>query len=275
MPLELFVERDFLTDTFTLRIGGIERFRAVIEFYEEAELLARRCLKRSFSHPFRGSPAIKDVIEAIGVPHTEIDLILANGASVDFDYHLQPGDHISVYPMFESLDIGPVTRLRPQPLRDPKFICDVHLGRLARRLRLLGFDVAYRNDADDPEIVEVALAEKRIILTCDRGILKLKRVTHGYFVRSREVNEQVVEVMLRLDLATNIAPFTRCTQCNGLIRSADKDTVQEDVPPVARQQYDKFFRCEACGKVYWEGSHFERLQVFVRKVTATVRQKTE
>lgn len=157
----------------------------------------------------------------------------------------------------------------------PKFICDVHLGRLARRLRLLGFDVAYRNDADDPEIVEAALAEKRIILTCDRGILKLKRVTHGYLVRSREVNEQVVEVLQRLDLVSSIAPFTRCTQCNGLIRSVDKDAVQEEVPPVARQRYDEFFRCEACGKVYWKGSHFERLQAYVEEVTATIRQNTE
>ena len=246
---------------------------AEFRFYEELnDFLPQERRKRSFSHSFRGSPAIKDVIESIGVPHTEVDLILVGGRSVGFDYRLQPGDRISVYPMFESLDIGRVTRLRPQPLRDPKFVCDVHLGRLARRLRLLGFDVAYRNDADDPEIVEAALAEKRIILTCDRGILKLKRVTHGYLVRSREVNEQVVEVLRRLDLASNIAPFTRCTQCNGLIRSADKDTVQEDVPPVARQQYDKFFRCESCGKVYWEGSHFEQLQTFVQEVMAAVGQ---
>jgi uncharacterized protein with PIN domain len=242
--------------------------KAHFRFYEELnDFLPQQRRKQCFAQQFRGSPAIKDTIEAVGVPHTEIDLILVNGQSVGFDYRLQPGDRVSVYPVFEALDIEPVTRLRQKPLRGPRFICDVHLGRLARRLRLLGFDVAYRNDFDDPDIVNTALDERRIILTCDRGILKIRRVTHGYFVRSRDVSEQVIEVLQRLDLASRIEPFTRCTGCNGLIRRVQKAAVLEQIPPNVGEQYDDYFRCESCGKVYWKGSHFDQLRAYVAKVS--------
>ena len=247
---------------------------AQFRFYEELnDFLPEQRRKQSFARSFRGAPAIKDTIEAMGVPHTEIDLILVNGQSVGFDYQLQPGDQVSVYPMFEALDIGPVTRLRRRPLREPRFICDVHLGRLARRLRLLGFDVAYRNDFDDPDIVDTALDERRIILTCDRGILKMRRVTHGYFVRSRDVNKQVIEVLQRLDLASQIAPFTRCTGCNGLIHSVKKAAVLEQIPPNVGEQYEDYFRCESCGKVYWKGSHFDQLQAYVTGVLDAVGRR--
>jgi uncharacterized protein len=242
---------------------------AEFRFYEELnDVLPAERRKRSFAYAFLGSPAIKDAIEAIGAPHTEVDLVLVNGVSVGFDYRLQPGDQVSVYPVFEALDIGPVTRLRPQPLREPKFVCDVHLGKLARRLRLLGFDVAYQNMATDPEVVETALGEQRTILTQDRGILKLKRVTHGYLVRSPHVQEQVVEVIRRFDLLARIAPFSRCTQCNGLIMSVDKTDVQADLPPKTRDYYHEFFRCQACGKVYWKGTHFNRLEAEVQQLVS-------
>jgi hypothetical protein len=246
---------------------------AEFRFYEELnDLLPMGRRKQSFTYGFWGEPAVKDAIEAIGVPHTEVDLILVNGVSVGFAYRLQPGDQVSVYPVFEALDIGPVTRLRPQPLRQPKFVCDVHLGKLARRLRLLGFDVAYHNMATDPELVETALAEQRTILTQDRGILKLKKVTHGYLVRSPHVQDQVAEVIRRFDLLAGIDPFSRCAQCNGLIMSVDKADVQADLPPKTREYYHEFFRCQACGKVYWKGTHFSRLDAEVRQL---VSQGTE
>jgi uncharacterized protein with PIN domain len=243
------------------------RQTAEFRFYEELnDVLPAERRRRSFAYAFLGAPAIKDAIEALGVPHTEVDLILVNGVSVGFDYRLHAGDCVSVYPVFESLDIGPVTRLRPRPLREPKFICDVHLGKLARRLRLLGFDVAYRNTAADPELVETALAERRTILTQDRGILKLKRVTHGYLVRSPHVREQVAEVLTRFDLGSRVALFSRCTLCNGLIQAVDKADVQDVLPPKTREYYDEFFRCEVCGKVYWKGSHFRRMEADVREL---------
>jgi hypothetical protein len=249
---------------------------AEFRFYEELnDLLPAERRQRSFVCAFCDDPAIKDVIEAIGVPHTEVDLILVNGESVAFDYRLQAGDRVSVYPVFESFDIGSVTRLRPEPLREPMFVCDVHLGKLAKRLRLLGFDVAYRNTATDPEVVETALTEHRIILTQDRGMLKFKRVTHGYLVRSPHVAEQVMEVLTRFDLVSHVAPFSRCTRCNGLIHVVDKADVQGELPPRTREHYHEFFRCEACGKLYWKGSHFSRMEADGRRLTTSPSQSSE
>jgi hypothetical protein len=141
----------------------------------------------AFEHPFLDAAPVKDMIESFGVPHTEIDLILANGASVDFAYLVQDGDHISVYPVFEALDITPVLRLRPQPLRESRFVLDAHLGRLAGYLRMAGFDTLYRNDFTDPELAYISHDEHRILLTRDIGLLKRSMVTHGYFVRETAV----------------------------------------------------------------------------------------
>ena len=242
---------------------------AEFRFYEELnDLLPIEHRKLSFEYAFDGSPAILDTIQALGVPHTEVDLILVNGVSVGFDYRLQAGDRVSVYPVFESLDIGSVTRLRPRPLREPKFVCDVHLGKLARRLRLLGFDVAYRNSAADAELVATALAEHRILLTQDRGLLKQRKVTHGSLVRSPHVDQQVVEVLRRFDLASHIEPFSRRVSCNGRIMPVDKSSVEATLPPKVREGYQDFFQCATCGQVYWQGTHFVRLQANVQALTA-------
>ncbi|MFW6259435.1 MAG: Mut7-C RNAse domain-containing protein, partial [Tangfeifania sp.] len=159
--------------------------KSVFRFYEELnEHLPEPVRKTEFTYEFTGRPSVKNSIHAIGIPHSEVDLILVNGEPVDFSYQMQGGEKISVYPVFESLDISPLVRLRPKPLREPRFIVDVNLGKLALKLRLLGFDTLFRNDFDDDEIVETALHEKRIILTRDKGILKQNAVTHGYFLRN-------------------------------------------------------------------------------------------
>ncbi|HNR68054.1 MAG TPA: Mut7-C RNAse domain-containing protein [bacterium] len=216
-----------------------------------------------FTYFFTGKPAIKDSIEALGVPHTEVDLILVNQQSVDFAYGLQSGDRVSVYPVFESLNIGCVTCLRPQPLRTSKFILDVHLGKLARRLRLLGFDTCYRNDYTDREIICQAQAEHRIILTRDIGVLKNSAVTHGYWVRSLQANEQLAEVVKRFDLYSQIEPFSRCLVCNGKLEAVGKESILDQVPAQAAIQYTQFSRCAACGHVFWPGTHIKSLQQLV------------
>ena len=240
---------------------------AEFRFYEELnDLLPVAQRKRSFEYVFDGSPGILDAIQAIGVPHTEVDLILVNGDSVGFDYRLQAGDRVSVYPVFESLDIASVTRLRPRPLREPKFVCDVHLGKLARRLRLLGFDVAYGNTATDAELVSTSLTEQRILLTQDRGLLKQRTVTHGYLVRSPVPHEQVIEVLRRFDLRSRIEPFSRCARCNGRVLPVEKTAIQLAVPPRVRESFQDFVRCETCGHVYWQGTHFARLKAYVQGI---------
>lgn len=235
-------------------------------FEELNDFLPPEHRKTWFRYEFSGSPSIKDAVEAVGVPHTEIDLILINGVSVDFSCRLNDGDRVSVYPVFESIDIGDVTRLRGKPLRDPRFILDVHLGKLARYLRLTGFDTLYDNAYDDAEIVAVSIRERRAILTRDIGILKNGAVTHGYWVRSKEAQKQLAEVIRRFDLASSIRPFTRCLVCNGLIGPVEKRDIEHLLEARTIEYFDTFYRCGVCGKIYWRGSHFESMERFVERI---------
>ncbi len=233
-------------------------------FYAELnEFIKPRPDGTAFPYRFDGAPAVKDAIEALSVPHTEVDLILVNGVSVPFAHPLHDGDRVAVYPVFEGLDIAGLTRLRPAPLRNPKFICDVHLGKLARRLRVLGFDTAYSNVADDPAIIAQALAERRIILTRDRGILKQRVVEHGCLVRSDRVAEQVVEVLDRFNLRRLVRPFSRCVRCNALLEAVDKREIEDELLPMTRQHGRNFHRCSGCGKLYWRGAHAAALEAWL------------
>lgn len=231
-----------------------------IRFYEELnDFLPKDRKKRSFQHHFKNNPSIKDIIESLGVPHCEVDLILANGQSIDFSCQPENDDIISVYPQFESFDISPLIRLREKPLRVTRFISDVNLGKLAKYLRLLGFDTLYNNNYKDNEITEIAAKEKRIILTRDTGLLKRKRVLRGYFVRSTNPKDQIKEIIHRFDLQNNICSFTRCLECNGLIMEVSKTDIYDKLQPNTKKYFSKFFQCGVCKKIYWQGSHYENM----------------
>ena len=232
-----------------------------LRFYEELnDFLPPQRRKVTFTHELTRRTSVKDLIESFGVPHTEVELILANGRSVDFSYIVQAGDRISVYPRFESLDISPLIRLREQPLRNPRFVVDANLGQLARYLRLLGFDATYRNDFTDAEVAQIGSREKRIVLTRDRALLQHKIITHGYFVRAVKPREQVREILARLDLYRTLRPFTRCLRCNGELETVDKEAVLQQLEPKTKKYYDRFRKCKACGQAYWKGSHFNRME---------------
>lgn len=248
---------------------------ATFRFYADLnDFLPPYHRRRDVVHEFQRHTTVKDLIEALGVPHTEIDLILANGVSVDFAYRVQDGDHISVYPMFTALDITPVIRLRPHPLREPRFVLDVHLGKLATYLRLLGFDALYRNDYADQALARLSSEEGRILLTRDRGLLKHSIVAHGYYVRATEGLAQLLEVLRRFDLFDAIQPFHRCVQCNGLMEPVDKAAILDRLLPKTRLYYDEFHRCIDCGRVYWRGSHYERLARLVERVQAAKQSRS-
>lgn len=234
---------------------------AEFRFYRELnDFLSPEQRGAAFTYRFVGTPSVKDTVEAIGVPHTEVDLILVDGASVGFDHLLRGGERVAVYPMFERLDITPVVRLRPQPLRETRFAVDVNLGKLARYLRLLGFDTAWRNDLRDREVVDLSLNERRIILTRDIGILKRAEVTHGYWVRATDPRRQLEEVIAALQLENSLAPFSRCADCNSRLRDVDKATLHDRLPPDTFAYFDTFLECPDCRKLYWRGSHYDRLK---------------
>jgi len=246
--------------------------QATFRFYEELnDFLPSNKKKMAFERTFEGNPSVKDVIESMGVPHVEIDLILINGVSVDFKYILKDRDEVSVYPVFETLDLSQVTHLREKPLRETKFILDVHLGKLARYLRMLGFDTTYQNDNDDTEIIRISLAEHRIILTRDIGLLKMKSVTHGYFIRDQYPKGQLTEVLGHFDLYHAIDPFNRCIKCNGKLEPVEKEEIIQHLEPLTKKYFNRFFRCTSCLSVFWEGSHFDRMQHFISEIQDSMR----
>jgi len=237
-----------------------------LRFYEELnDFLPKERRRLPFTVGFADPRSVKDLIEAVGVPHTEIDLILVNGESVGFAQPVRDGDRISVYPKFEALDIHAASRLGRPPLRDCRFIADVHLGKLVRRLRLLGFDCTTDRAWDDPELARRSVAEERILLTRDRDLLKRAIVTHGIYLHSDQPDRQLQEVLRRLDLYRVVQPFARCLDCNAQLAAVAKEAVRELIPLWTYQYTDEYFQCTGCRKVYWKGTHWPRLARIIQE----------
>ncbi|MGB2982413.1 MAG: Mut7-C RNAse domain-containing protein, partial [Candidatus Bipolaricaulia bacterium] len=250
--------------------------RATFRFYEELnDFLPEASRKVPVAFEFVVAPSVKDAIEALGVPHVEVDLIVVGDRSVGFDHRVSEGDRIAVYPVFESLDISPIVRLRPEPLRRTAFIADVHLRKLSRLLRLLGLDTLHSNDFDDAQIVAIAAQESRIILTRDRQLLKHGAVTHGYWVRSTDPIEQAREILRRFDLGSQAQPFSRCLSCNGLLSPVEKEDVLERIPPKTAAWLDEFHECGSCRKLYWRGTHAKKLEALVDRVCSGTQKNDE
>lgn len=217
--------------------------------------------------PFGAPRSVKDLIESLGVPHPEVALILVEGEAVGFDHPVAAGDRVAVFPPFRRLDLGGVTTVTPPPPA-PRFVLDVHLGTLTRRLRVLGFDCWYRTDADDDELAAVAVDEERVLLTRDRGLLMRRVVVHGYCPRSDDPEVQALEVVRRYDLSGAARPFTRCVRCNGELQRVPKADVIDLLPPRTRVEHHDFTRCTSCGRVFWPGSHRGALDGFLARALA-------
>tara|TARA_R110002073_G_scaffold250514_2_gene413222 strand:- start:282 stop:1031 length:750 start_codon:yes stop_codon:yes gene_type:complete len=221
-------------------------------------------------HTFDRKASVKDMIESFNVPHTEIDVILVNGVSVDFAYIVQDRDVIDVYPSCENIQVNTFVRLRPESsLSLPKFVVDANLGRLARYLRLLGFDCLYRNDYRDESVANIAYVQQRAVLTRDCKLLHRKIITHGYFVRAELPKIQIKEVLKRFDLYHLIKPLTRCTRCNGKLVETDKQSIKHRLQPLTKKYYNKFLNCLECGQIYWQGSHCARVKYLVDELLAS------
>ncbi|MFP4138071.1 MAG: Mut7-C RNAse domain-containing protein [Halomonas sp.] len=221
---------------------------------------------RVFAHDLERRAAIKDVIESLGVPHTEVDVILVDGVSRGFDYRLVDGDRVEVYPWSMAAPVTAPRHLRPHPPSPPRFVLDVHLGRLARYLRLLGFDSHYRNDLADEALAACADREQRVLLTRDRQLLKRKRIALAHFVRADDPWQQLEEVCDVFRLTPAFVPFTRCTRCNGRLARVEKAAVAHRLEPLTRRYMATFLECEACGQLFWHGSHVSRMEAMVERL---------
>lgn len=227
------------------------------------DFLPRDRRDQLLSVPYAGRTSVKDAIEARGVPHPEAALILVNGAPVDFGDAVHAGDQIEVFPAYVAANM-PFPPLLPPPA--PRFVLDQHLGRLAERLRLLGFDTLYRNDYHDPELAQIAHDEQRILLTRDLGLLKRSAVIYGAFVRATNPDEQVIEIVRRWNLFDALTPFRRCMRCNSLLEPVSKAEIADQLLPQTRAEHTEFHRCTGCGQIFWPGSHFASMQRFVEQI---------
>jgi uncharacterized protein with PIN domain len=211
---------------------------------------------------------VKHVAESLGIPHTEIDQISANGETVTFTYILTPGDTIDLWAFSPKPDLVNLRSPLPRPVR---FVLDTHLGRLAVYLRLLGFDALYRNDYTDPQLAELSAQEGRLLLTRDRGLLKRSIVDFGYCVRESSPKQQLISLIRRYQLAAEIDPWRRCLRCNGLLEPVDKAEILDQLEPKTILYFNDFRRCPQCGQIYWRGSHYDHMQSFIEEV----RQEAE
>ncbi len=244
--------------------------QATFRFYEELnDFLAPRHRWHDFDRSCARAATVRHEIEALGVPHTEVELVLVNGESVGFERIIRDGDRIAVYPKFETFDVSPLLRVREAPLRTPRFVADAHLGGLARLLRLTGFDTVYDNAIHDDDVERLCVEEERIVLTRDRELLKRRTITHGCYVRSLRPEPQLREIFARLDLARLARPFSLCLSCNVPLHPVEKTRVEAQLPPSVHARHERFSCCDACGRVFREGTHRRRLRGIVDETLAT------
>ncbi len=214
---------------------------------------------RPLLYTFTGTPSVKDAIETLGVPHVEVNVIIVNEVSVDFTYLLTQATEVQVYPKHFAPDLPQVQHLLENYSQKPSFILDVHLGKLARQLRMLGFDTLYETDYADDQIAAIAFDQNRIVLTRDIPLLKRKAIKWGYWLRSQHPDEQLIELIQYFDLLKFIKPFSRCIACNGLITIVDKNLIMHDLQAQTKDCFDEFYQCSSCEKIYWKGSHYENM----------------
>jgi len=240
---------------------------ATFRFYAELnDFLPPERRARAFPHTFAPGTSVKHAIEAIGVPHPEVDLILVNGEPADFGRRLADGDRASVFPFFGSIDVAAATKVRAAPTGEVRFVLDCHLGRLAKYLRILGFDTVYGNSRGDEALAAIAAGEQRVLLTMDKGLLMRGNVERGYYVREPQPERQLLEVLRRFRLFGAARPLERCLRCNTRLAAVSREAVLDRIPPRVRERCEDYSGCPSCGRIYWRGSHYDRMQHFIESV---------
>ncbi|WP_340102742.1 Mut7-C RNAse domain-containing protein [Rhodohalobacter sp. 8-1] len=219
---------------------------------------------------FHLNPSAKDLVESCGVPHVEVFGLMVNGRENPLSYNVSGGDSLMVIPK-EIIDGSNYPdNIRPVDEMPEWFVADVHLGKLARLLRLTGIDTLYNNSASDPEIVKNAVQENRAVLTRDVGLLKHGKLSYGHWLRSTDPDEQLSDVIRYFNLSSKLSPFSRCMSCNGHLKSVEKADVEAELPPRVQKSFEEFMQCDQCGKIYWKGSHYDKLVDKVREIKGTL-----
>jgi len=239
--------------------------------YEELnEFLPKEKRKVQFTHTISVQTSVKDLIESFNIPHTQVQMILVNGEQKDFSYIVQENDRISVYPFFHTFDINSVSKIS-HPLPDEiHFLADQHLGTLARYLRMIGIDTAFNEDISGYELVEKANQQDRILLTKDHNILKRNELKYGYFIYADDLDSQLEELILQFKLKEHLSLFSRCLECNELLQPIEKATIEHRLPKKVREGHESFTICWRCNKIYWKGSHYDRMKDKIENILTRI-----
>ena len=241
--------------------------KAIFRFYEKLnDLLPKHRQKTDSEAKFKGKRSVKDMIEALGVPHTEVDLVLANSESVNFSYIIQDADRISVYPVFKSINIENLTRLRPLPLHKTRFVADINLGDIVKYMRALGLDVFFDPSLSPLEIITISKNKNRIILTKSKNLLKYKEVSHGILIRPESTTKQIACIIESLDIKDRIKPFTRCLLCNSPLENISKKEIEDRIPLRTKEFCDEYVYCRKCDKIYWKGTNYIKIKNMIHEI---------
>ena len=239
---------------------------ATFRFYGELnDFLPRERKGRDITAPCARMASTKHMIEALGVPHTEVELVLVNGENAGLDLLLEEGDRVAVYPHFTRFDVSdlrPASSLPPGRIR---FVADAHLGGLARLLRMAGFDTICDNSLNGDQVEALAAVQERVVLTRDRELLKRRGIDYGCYVRAQRPEAQLHDLFEHFGLAERARPFTRCLHDNAPLRSVAKAEVLDRLPPQVAAAQDEFNTCDLCGRVYWKGSHWQRMSAVLAR----------
>ncbi len=224
------------------------------------ELLTRRYRKNRIVHyPLVRRASIKDICESLHIPHTEIWKITRGSEELSFTHIPCAGERIALHSFPFGTDVTRPTLLRPEPLPSPAFTVDVNVGKLARLLRMAGIDTWYKSQVSESALAKESAAEGRILLTRNRDLLQRKIIVWGRLVRSERPVAQLAEIISLYGLGQQIAPFSRCLECNGLLQSVDKSSILHLLEPLTKKYYHRFKRCPDCGRIYWQGSHHQHM----------------
>ena len=248
--------------------------RITLRFYEELnDYLPPEQRKVSLEHTFGDDASVRTVLGAVGVPEQQVDLVLVNGKSENLDHRIRDGDRLGIYPVFESFDVSELTRLQGRPLRQLRFVADTRLGKLAAYLRMLGFDTLYERDWREAELAAISQEQERILLTRDSLLSRHRGLTRAYCVAAEVPRGQVAEVLARFDLAGAVQPFGRCLRCNARVEEAGKAEVLSRISSRTGTQYERFWVCPGCDRIYWQNTHFRRIQHFVDHTLQAARTR--
>lgn len=223
------------------------------------ELLRRGLRDEAIEYRLERRASIKDIVESLGIPHTEIGTIRVGSRTTDFGFIPEPGQRIQVSEINPPFDVTRPSKLRPAPLPTTRFIVDVNVGRLAALLRLTGFDTAYGNSLDDGDIAALAHGENRVVLTKDRALLKRNKIVFGRLVRAVQPKDQLTETLQFFGLAGPYNLFSRCLRCNRKLQPVAKAAILHRLEPKTKRYFNTFKTCSDCNRIYWRGSHCDAM----------------